>query len=99
MHEQSSIHPPLFASKAFHFALPTRSRSGHPATNPLKVLFSRHARFGPHIELGRPPTRYQLPGPFSSAPHRTDSITFAVASSPVMHVESFYRGCPACIFL
>src|SRR5437763_7693682 len=50
-------------------------------------------------ELGRPPTRYQWLGPFSSAPHRTDRTTFAVASSPVMHIESFHGGCPACIFL
>src|SRR2546422_5615814 len=50
VHQQGSIDPPFFAGKAFHLALPTRSRRGDPSTDPLKVLLSRHACFAAHID-------------------------------------------------
>ena len=50
VHQQGSIDSPFFADKAFHLALPTRSRRGNPSAEPLKGRLPRHAGFAADIE-------------------------------------------------
>ncbi len=49
MHQQGSIDPSFCAGKAFDFTLPTRSRRGNRATEPLKGLLSGQAGFRPQV--------------------------------------------------